>query len=530
MSEILSSIVPTAEMSAVVSFMSQNDDPLNVSLRLDDRGDAAHRTVELATTRKSRIVVVGDLMLDRYYDGSVDRVSPEAPVPVLHVRRSFEHPGGAANVAANIAAMESDIAVIGLTGIDDSASRLRSLLVSAGVECDSIVSTTTIPTTTKTRLLTSHHQIARFDLEEQANDPSARSSLIQCFESSLAHADTVVLSDYAKGVCHPDVCETVIAGARRMGRPVIVDPKSVDFSKYRGATVITPNRSEAAASTGISIHSPADAVLAARTIHQLHQIESVVITLGEQGMVLFTTDEATLIPTQAKHVFDVTGAGDTVVAALAVCLARGMNLSQACHLANIAAGLQVAKIGTCPITWNEIALATGTQSIPNGKVLPLDAITVVCNDAKRSGKIVGFTNGCFDILHHGHAALLEAAAKECDILIVGLNSDASVRRLKGNPRPYVAAQHRAALLAALESVSYVVEFDEDTPLATIEAIAPDVLIKGADYSSRDVVGAHVVTARGGRVVTPLFVPDVSTTNLVERILSTTTGSSLERAA
>lgn len=309
-------------MSAVVSFMSQNDDPLNASLRLDDGGNATHRTVELATTRKSRIVVVGDLMLDRYYDGSVDRVSPEAPVPVLHVRRSFEHPGGAANVAANIAAMESDIAVIGLTGIDDSASRLRSLLVSAGVECDSIVSTTTIPTTTKTRLLTSHHQIARFDLEEQATDPSARSSLIQCFESSLAHADTVVLSDYAKGVCHPDVCETVIAGARRMGRPVIVDPKSVDFSKYRGATVITPNRSEAAASTGISIHSPADAVLAARTIHQLHQIESVVITLGEQGMVLFTNDEATLIPTQAKHVFDVTGAGDTVVAALAVCLAR----------------------------------------------------------------------------------------------------------------------------------------------------------------------------------------------------------------
>jgi len=515
--------------------MPKNDGLPKVSLRLGDRGDAEDGRIggfpgELNAPRTSRVLVVGDLMLDRYYDGSVERVSPEAPVPVLHVRRSFEHPGGAANVAANIAAMESDIAVVGLTGIDDSASRLRSLLVGAGVECDSIVTTTTIPTTTKTRLLTSHHQIARFDLEELANDPSARYALIQSFESILARVDTVVLSDYAKGVCHPEVCDAVISGAHRIGRPVIVDPKSVDFSKYRGATVITPNRSEAAASTGISINEPADAVLAARKIHQAHQIESVVVTLGEQGMVLFTNDEATLIPTQAKHVFDVTGAGDTVVAALAVCLARGINLSHACHLANIAAGLQVAKIGTCPITWNEITLVTSTQAIPPGKVLPLDAMAVVSSDAKRSGKIVGFTNGCFDILHHGHAALLEAAAKECDILIVGLNSDASVRRLKGHPRPYVAAKHRAAVLAALSSVSYVVEFDEDTPLTTIKAIEPDVLIKGADYSGKDIVGAHVVTARGGRVVTPLFVPDVSTTNLIERILSTPTGPSLERAA
>ena len=515
--------------------MPQNDGPPKVSLRLDDRRDSVDgrrgdSSVELNAPRTPRVLVVGDLMLDRYYDGSVDRVSPEAPVPVLHVRRSFEHPGGAANVAANIAAMESDIAIVGLMGIDDSASRLRSLLVGAGVDCDSIVTTTTIPTTTKTRLLTSHHQIARFDLEEQATDPSARHMLVHSFESLLAGADTVVISDYAKGVCHPEVCIAVISAAHRLGRPVIVDPKSVDFSKYRGATVITPNRSEAVAATGIPIHSPADAVLAARKIHQVHQIESVVITLGEQGMVLLTNDEAILIPTQAKHVFDVTGAGDTAVAALAVCLARGIRLSQACHLANVAAGLQVARIGTSPITWQEIARATNTHGFATGKVLPLDAVTVISNNAKHSGKIVGFTNGCFDILHHGHVALLEAAANECDLLVVGLNSDASVRRLKGDPRPYVAAKHRAAVLAALASVSYVVEFDEDTPLTTIEAIQPDVLIKGADYRGKDVIGAHVVTARGGRVVTPLFVPDVSTTNLIERILSTQTGHPLERAA
>lgn len=472
------------------------------------------------------ILIVGDVMLDRYLEGTADRISPEAPVPVLLVRRSFERPGGAANVAANVAAMGGTPRLVGAIGQDAAGGRLGELLREAGVPPGDLVPTPSFTTTTKTRLLSGHNQMARFDEEQPFADPSARDRLLAAVTRSLPEARLAIISDYAKGVCDATVCRAVIEGAQRQGMPVIVDPKDADFTKYSGATVITPNRSEAAAVVGFAIRDSDDAIRAARRIRELYAIPAVVVTLGEQGMVVVADGEVAVIPTRATRVFDVTGAGDTAVAMLSVALAEGVALEEACLLANAAAGLQVARIGTTRITRSEVLEAIDRQTaLALGKVVSLEGLKLAVQQARAEGKRIGFTNGCFDILHHGHVALLDAAAQECDVLVVGVNSDASVARLKGPPRPFVPSPARQAVLAALSSVSWVCEFDGDTPLDLIRAIEPDVLIKGADYKPEDVVGADVVLARGGRVVTPVFVPDVSTTNIVDRILGAQKGRS-----
>ncbi|RLS71252.1 MAG: bifunctional heptose 7-phosphate kinase/heptose 1-phosphate adenyltransferase, partial [Planctomycetota bacterium] len=293
-----------------------------------------------------------------------------------------------------------------------------------------------------------------------------------------------------------------------------------DFSRYGNASVITPNRSEAMAVCGFPIRDSDDAIRAAESIRARFGIAAVVVTLGEQGMVVVSSGSVAVIPTQAKGVFDVTGAGDTAVAMLAVAIAEGMPLEDACVLANAAAGIQVSRIGAARISRSEVLAAIDAQStIAQGKVLGLETLQIAVRQARGEGKKIGFTNGCFDILHHGHVALLEAAARECDLLVVGVNSDASVTRLKGAPRPYVPSAARQAVLAALSSVAWVCEFAGDTPLELIRALEPDVLIKGADYKVADVVGGDLVLARGGRVVTPLFVANVSTTNIVDSILA-----------
>ena len=464
------------------------------------------RSLRPAVSPSIPVVIVGDLMLDRYLDGPVERISPEAPVPVLHVRRTFERAGGAGNVAANVNAMGGRAVLIGAVGRDPAADLLRRVLGEADVDIATVVDTPTIPTTTKTRLLAGHSQIARFDEESPLDDAAAR-------EAILEHVD-------AKGVCDTVVCRTVIETALRAGIPTIVDPKGADFSRYCNASVITPNRSEAAAVCGFPIRDSDDAIRAAESIRARFSIAAVVVTLGEQGMVVVSSGRVAVIPTQAKGVYDVTGAGDTAVAMLAVALAEGMPLEDACVLANAAAGIQVSRIGAARISRSEVVAAIDTQStIAQGKVFTLEALQVAVRQAQREGKRIGFTNGCFDILHHGHVALLEAAARECDLLVVGVNSDASVTRLKGPPRPYVPSPARQAVLAALSSVAWVCEFDADTPLELIQALEPDVLIKGADYKAADVVGGDLVLARGGRVVTPLFVANVSTTNIVDSILA-----------
>ncbi|MEY3205783.1 MAG: bifunctional D-glycero-beta-D-manno-heptose-7-phosphate kinase/D-glycero-beta-D-manno-heptose [Planctomycetota bacterium] len=465
-----------------------------------------------------KILLVGDVMLDRYFAGSVDRISPEAPVPVLHVRRSFTRPGGAANVAVNVAAMGGITTIIGAIGDDEAGRCLRAALEQDGVDGDEIATTKSIPTTVKTRLLAGHSQIARFDEEAVLDDADVRRDLVRRITALIANADVAVISDYAKGVCDQPVCRAIIDAARARRIPVIVDPKGGDFSKYAQATVITPNRAEAVAVVGFPIRGPDDAVKAAHLLCDRLSIESAVITLGEQGMVVVSPEGSAVIPTQAKQVFDVTGAGDSAVATLAVAIGRGMPLREACFLANVAAGLQVSRVGTARITWSEVLGAIDQrEALARGKVVSRADLQAAVEHARAEGKRIGFTNGCFDILHHGHVQLLEAAAKECDLLVVGVNSDASVTRLKGPPRPFVPSPERQAVLAGLSAVGLVCEFSEDTPLDLIKAVEPDVLVKGADYAADDVVGADIVKARGGRVITPLFVANASTTNIVDRI-------------
>lgn len=457
-------------------------------------------------------------MLDRYLHGSVERISPEAPVPVLHVRITYVRPGGAANVAVNVAALGGVPRLVGAVGADAAADHLRRTLAEEGVAAEGLLVTDTVPTTTKTRLLSGHHQVARFDEERPLTDAAAHAALVERARGLVAGVGVAVLSDYAKGVCDAAVCRAVIEAGRRAGATVIVDPKDADFTKYAGADVITPNRGEAAAVVQFPIRDADDAIRAARRIAERFSIASVIVTLGEQGMVVVADGDVSLIPTQARRVFDVTGAGDTAVAMLAVALAEGADLPQACFLANAAAGLQVARIGTARISRGEVMEAVDREeTVARGKVVDADTLRLLVRRARAEGQRVGFTNGCFDILHHGHVALLDAAARECDVLVVGVNSDASVRRLKGSPRPFVTAAERTAVLAGLASVAWVCEFDADTPLDLIRAVEPDVLVKGADYTVDRVVGADLVLGRGGRVVTPVFVPEASTTTIVDRI-------------
>ncbi len=472
----------------------------------------------VAPAPRPRVLIVGDVMLDRYYEGSVDRISPEAPVPVLHVRRVFHRPGGAANVAVNVAAMGGDVRLVGATGDDEAGRRLREVLAADGVDGADLVAAPGGPTTVKTRLIASHNQIARFDEERRLDDPAARERILARTAAAVEAVDLVLLSDYLKGVCDPAVCRAVIDRARSCGIPVIVDSKNHDYEIFRGTTVITPNRHEAAAAAGCAIRTPEDGLRAARTIRERFGIAAAVVTLGEQGMVFVTDTEADVIPTRARQVYDVTGAGDSVVAALSVALGKGFSMRQACLLANAAAGLQVARVGTSRITWEEMAAALhGEPAMPRGKIVGPEGLREAVRQARAAGRRIGFTNGCFDILHQGHVRLLGAAAAECDLLVVGVNSDASVRRLKGPSRPLVPAAGRMAVLAGLEAVDLVCEFDADTPLELVRLVEPDVIVKGADYRPEDVVGADIVLARGGRVVTPPLVPDASTTGLVDRI-------------
>lgn len=465
------------------------------------------------------ILVVGDVMLDRYLEGVVERMSPEAPVPVVRLLRTFERPGGAANTAVNIAALGGRPVLLGAIGKDSAADTLRALVKAGGVSGESLLAVDGLPTTLKTRLIAGHQQIARFDEERPLDDSHVRKTLCRWIEDLLPKARWAVISDYGKGICDTAVCRMVIDDGRRQGTKVIVDPKGSDFTKYAGAAVITPNQAEAAAVVGFAIRDADDGVRAARQIRDAFGIEAVIVTLGDRGLVVVSADGTAVIPTRARRVFDVTGAGDTVVAMLSVALAEGMSLEEACHLANAAAGLQVSCIGATTVSRQEVLLSMERPPAAANKIVALERLAAVVRHARAEGKRIGFTNGCFDILHHGHVAVLEAAAAECDMLVVGVNSDASIKRLKGHSRPVVPAEARRAVLSALASVSWVCEFDDDTPLELIRAIEPDVLVKGGDYSAETIVGADLVLARGGRVMTVPLVPHASTTRLVDRVLS-----------
>lgn len=479
-------------------------------------------SAHLARFPATRVLVMGDVMLDRYVYGRVERMSPEAPIPVLAVARETAMAGGAANVARNIAALGGRAILLGIAG-DDADGRELSALLAAEPGLDArLLNATDRPTITKTRFVAERQQLLRADHERVLPLPAdLATALLERFCLALADADAVILSDYGKGVLRDAVLAPAIAAARAAGKPVVADPKSRDLIRYDGVTILTPNRGEAVAATGLAIDDDAGAARAAQKILDgTPHLHAALITRGAAGMTLLARASTVLhLPAAAREVFDVSGAGDTVAATLALMLGTGAAAADAARVANLAAGIAVGKIGTAVVRPDELALALAPHAQPPtaDKVMALPALLDRLARWRAAGDRVGFTNGCFDLLHPGHVALLAAARAACDRLVVGLNTDASVRRLKGAVRPVQTEQARATVMAALAAVDAVILFAEDTPLELIQALVPDVLIKGADYRIDQVVGADIVTAAGGEVRLVDLVPGQSTTNTIARM-------------
>lgn len=463
-----------------------------------------------------RVGCVGDVMLDRYIVGSVERTSPEAPVPVLRIAREDAMPGGAGNVVRNLAALEARIRFASVIGDDAAGRTLRQQLASLeGVERATLLVDPRRHTTVKTRFLAQGQQLLRADQETSAPlaAEAARALLDAVTDWRDALPAVVVLSDYAKGVLLDGVAHTLIEFVRAQGGCIVVDPKGADFGRYRGATIITPNRQELAIAAGGAVARGEEAACA-RALRIRLDLSAVLVTLGRDGMLLIDEkEEALSLPADARDVFDVSGAGDTVAATLAAALAGGAPLSEAAALANAAAGIAVSKVGTAVVRLSELANATRRSALHDFEAKVCDRPTIAERVAvwRRQGLSVGFTNGCFDLIHPGHISLLAQAKAECDRLIVGLNTDASVARLKGPGRPVQPEAARATVLASMLAVDAVVLFAEDTPLETILVVRPDVLIKGADYRLEQVVGAKEVQSWGGRVHLARLEPGHSTT-------------------
>ncbi len=464
------------------------------------------------------VLVVGDVMLDKYVWGEVERISPEAPVPVVRATLRDEKPGGAANVAMNLARLGACVTLVGFAGGDREQEALEALLAQEGIE-PSLAAVPQMPTTTKLRILSGSQQMMRLDMEPPAAYSQADyKRLLARAAAALPNAAVVVLSDYAKGTLTEAVCQAVIHQARSLGIPVLVDPKSHSFARYRGATTICPNLKELAAATGEPAGDLDRLLTSARSQLPGLAMDFMVVTVGEKGIVVVRRESRFHAPAVARQVFDVSGAGDTVIAVLALALACRVEVETAVELANLAAGIVVSKVGTVPVRREELlgALSQEISLHMDEKVLPLDRLIKRVAMWRWSGQRVVFTNGCFDILHIGHIRLLEQARNQGDRLIVGLNSNDSVRRLKGPLRPIVGEAERARILAALSAVDAVVVFEQSTPLQLIEAIRPDVLVKGGDYTEDNVVGAREVRSWGGRVELIPLVAGISTTHLIAR--------------
>jgi D-beta-D-heptose 7-phosphate kinase/D-beta-D-heptose 1-phosphate adenosyltransferase len=468
-------------------------------------------------------LVIGDLMLDRYLIGEVERISPEAPVPVVLLKQQQERAGGAANVAANLARLGIPTRLAGFIGSDTDGQLLVNLVQGIGIDTQAITRSQTHPTVTKTRIVGGHQQMMRLDQESRADySNNDRVQLRKQIEAALAARPAViVLSDYAKGVLETAFTSHLIAEARKLGIPILVDPKGRDFSKYGGATALTPNKRETAEACGINVHDNEAMLSAARALRTQLQLDFLAVTRGEEGISLFEADSVRHIPATAKQVFDVSGAGDTVIATLAAGLIHGLTHEEALHLANIAAGVVVGKVGTVPITREDLLQALISEEAVSqaDKVCDLQGLKARVNHWRTHGERIVFTNGCFDLLHAGHVTYLEAARKAGDRLILGLNTDRSVKALKGPARPIIHESDRARVLAALEAVDAVILFDEDTPLALIRAIRPDVIAKGSDYTEAQVVGAAEVKSWGGTVALIPIVPGRSTTGILEKLIS-----------
>ncbi|MBA2410100.1 MAG: bifunctional D-glycero-beta-D-manno-heptose-7-phosphate kinase/D-glycero-beta-D-manno-heptose 1-phosphate adenylyltransferase HldE [Gammaproteobacteria bacterium] len=461
----------------------------------------------------ARVLVVGDLMLDRYWYGTTSRISPEAPVPVVNVGKVEERAGGAGNVALNVAALGCAVTLIGFTGDDQAATSLKTLLERDGVRCK-FNAVGQRKTSTKLRVISRHQQLIRLDFEDGFADVD-QAALSGSYARDLAAHDLVILSDYGKGTLS-DV-QTLIAHARRAGKPVLIDPKGADFARYRGATAITPNQTEFEAVAGICADDAEMAAQGQRLLAEL-ELDALLVTRSEKGILLLRAGSLPLdFPTHVSDVFDVTGAGDTVIGVLGAALAVGTPMPEAVALANLAAGVVVRKLGTAIASLRELQTAMlKHKPLQRGLVTEV-ALLALVEKARASGESVVMTNGCFDILHAGHVAYLSQAAQRGDRLVVAVNDDDSVRRLKGKGRPVNPLMLRMAVLAGLESVDWVVSFTEDTPRRLIEALSPDTLVKGGDYRPDDVAGGDCVRACGGEVVVLDFIDGCSTSAMIAAI-------------
>jgi D-beta-D-heptose 7-phosphate kinase / D-beta-D-heptose 1-phosphate adenosyltransferase len=468
--------------------------------------------------RHLHVLVVGDIMLDRYIWGDVERISPEAPIPIVRSVRQSESPGGAANVAMNIVRLGGKATLLGFCGSDTNGEALGEYLRNSGVtpELERIPGH---PTTTKLRILSGTQQMLRLDTEKtDGYSPAAYCALIEKLKSAVDSADAVVLSDYAKGALTEEVCEAAIRTARDRGIPVLVDPKQSDFRRYRGATTICPNLSELSLVLGMTPKN-LDGILASaqRLVSDL-DLDCLTATLGEKGIAVLRKDSQFVASAVAREVFDVSGAGDTVISTLALAVASGLQMEIAVQLANVSAGIAVRKAGAVPVSSDELMteLMQETEWRAQEKVVSLENLKMLTSVWRSAGQRIVFTNGCFDLLHIGHITLLEEARREGHRLIVAINSDACVRSLKSPPRPIVDERKRARILAALAAVDAVVIFEETTPARLIEELRPDVLVKGGDYREETVIGAKEVSAWGGRVKIVPLVEGSSTSELIAR--------------
>lgn len=459
----------------------------------------------------SSVLVVGDVILDKYHFGKVRRISPEAPVPVVEVERSMFTLGGAGNVANNIAHLGGKSYLFGTAGNDTNKTILLDLLNKINVEV--FLCETNIPTTTKVRVIGEHQQIVRLDFEEvQEIQGDSYRWIRESIDTVIGKVGAVVISDYGKGVCSPELCRYVIDRGNSRGIFIVVDPKGKDWTKYTGATVVSPNVKELSEVVGRELPNINQEIEACGAeVMKRYDLKYLLVTRSEKGMTLISHDGVAHIPTEAKEVFDVSGAGDTVVATLSAAVATGIDIKLGVELANRAAGIVVSKIGTTPIKIEELVNSTKVEL--HGKIVDFDLLLGIVKELKERGEDIVFTNGCFDILHAGHVSYLKEAKRLGDILIVGLNSDDSVKRLKGHGRPLNRERNRAEVLEALEFVDYIVVFDEDTPYRLVKSVMPKVLVKGGDYTVDEIVGREFA---GKTVVLP-FVEGYSTTNIIKNL-------------
>lgn len=470
-------------------------------------------TLSIPDFSRARVLVAGDVMLDRYLFGVTNRLSPEAPVPVVHVRSSDDRPGGAANVAVNLATLGARTSLVGVVGEDAEAKILEHLVVQQGIDCR-FARSSKWPTITKTRVQSRGQQLIRLDREEPSGE-ARDAAVLALIRESLVGVEIVVLSDYGKGALKR--APEIIAACRDAGVPVLVDPKGNDFGRYRGASLITPNQSEFEAVAG---HCESDNQLierAGRMVEEL-ELDALLVTLSEKGMLLVQAGgEPVLVSTQAKEVFDVTGAGDMVIATLAAALASGTELQAAAMLANLAAGLVVGKIGVASVTTSELQVALHQRGLGGRGLVTESELLYRIGEARARRERIVMTNGCFDVLHAGHVAYLEEAKSLGERLVVAVNDDLSVRRLKGPSRPLHTLPDRMAVLAGLAAVDWVVPFAEDTPARLINVLKPDVLVKGGDYRADEIAGAREVLARGGEVRVLAYREGHSSSRIIDRL-------------